>query len=314
MRAPEHPGDIPVVTRRDASRARRRRRRTVALSTGTLAFSLGCAGAWLGPGGGLTALLPSHETPVAAASPSWVDLVRTDGSASRGEDRARLDADAGADTVSGEVDEVPVEELLGDGAASLPVPGAGLDQADAAAGLLSLDVPTKASGTLVVVPGSQPAPGTGTVRTIRIEVEDGLDVDAGRFAATVMETLNDPRGWGHDGSITFARTDGDADLRVVLASPTLVDTLCAPLETVGKVSCGARGAAVLNFLRWVDGSTAWSGDKVGYRQYLVNHEVGHVLGHRHEYCGGRGQLAPLMQQQTGPMSPCLPNSWPAPDA
>ena len=213
-----------------------------------------------------------------------------------------------------EGDALLAQELLGEGVAALPQPGSGLAESDVAAGLLSLDVPRSAGGSLVVVPGSQAAPGPGEVRTIRIEVEAGLDVDLGLFAHTVMSTLNDPRGWGADGSISFARTDGDADLRVVLASPALVDKMCAPLETVGKVSCGIKGHAVLNYLRWVDGSQAWAGDKVGYRQYLVNHEVGHVLGHRHEYCGGAGELAPLMQQQTGSMAPCQPNPWPAQDA
>ncbi len=310
MAALEESGITRAGTRRAAARARRRRRRAV-LTTVAVAVALGAAGGWLGPAGGLERLRPSQPPPLAEPSVDWADLVRSE-SASRSADRAELPSDP-AQEASAEIDDLPDELLLGDGAAELPAPGSGLAESDVAAGLLSLDVPRSAAGALVVVPGAQPAPGPGQVRTIRIEVESGLDVDLGLFAHTVMSTLNDPRGWGADGSITFARTDGDADLRVVLASPDLVDEMCAPLETVGKVSCGIKGHAVLNYLRWVEGSQAWGGDKVGYRQYLVNHEVGHVLGHRHEYCGGAGQVAPLMQQQTGPMAPCLPNPWPAND-
>ena len=91
-----------------------------------------------------------------------------------------------------------------------------------------------------MVPGTDPGPGTGAVRTVRVEVEDGLAVDGPAFAATVMATLNDPRGWGADGSVSFARTDGDAELRVILASPATVDDLCAPLDTGGEVSCGTQ--------------------------------------------------------------------------
>lgn len=64
------------------------------------------------------------------------------------------------------------------------------------AGLLSRDVPTPAPGTCVVVPGSSAAPGSGPVRTVQVEVEDGLPVDGATFADFVLRTLNDPHRWG----------------------------------------------------------------------------------------------------------------------
>lgn len=191
---------------------------------------------------------------------------------------------------------------------------AGLSLADRQAGLLSTAVPTSASGQLVVVPGSEPAPQPDRpVRTVRVEVEAGLDIDPALFAATVMRTLNDPRGWGADGSVSFARTDGEAQIRVVLASPDLVDAMCAPLDTAGKVSCGRNGHAALNHTRWVQ-ATAEHTDRTVYREYLVNHEVGHLLGHPHVTCPGPGQVAPIMVQQTYAVAPCVPNGWPFPDA
>lgn len=194
----------------------------------------------------------------------------------------------------------------------LAIDGAGLTFADRQAGLRSAEVPTSGTGELVVVPGSSPAPAPERpVRTVLVEVEAGLDVDGALFAQMVMATLNDPRGWGADGSVSFARTDGDADIRVVLASPDEVDDLCAPLETVGRYSCGRNGHAALNHTRWVQATPEFA-DRTQYREYLVNHEVGHLLGHPHVECSGPGEVAKIMQQQSVEVHPCVPNGWPFP--
>nr|WP_297425453.1 DUF3152 domain-containing protein [uncultured Actinotalea sp.] len=194
----------------------------------------------------------------------------------------------------------------------VPVPD-GLTVDDVAAGLLSRAVPVSAGGELTVVAGSEPAPlPDRIVRTVRVEVEAGLEVDGPLFARLVMDTLNDPRGWPAEGELTFARTDGEADLRVVLASPQKVDQMCAPLRTLSRYSCGRYGHAALNHTNWVQATEEFA-DLTQYRQYLVNHEVGHLLGRGHEDCGAAGQVAPVMQQQTIRVAPCLPNAWPYPD-
>lgn len=189
----------------------------------------------------------------------------------------------------------------------------GLTQADVDAGMLGTEVVEAASGDLDVVPGVDPGPGTGTVHEVRVEVEDGLPVDGEAFARFVMATLNDERGWGADGSLSFARTDGPADMRVVLASPDKVDEMCAPLRTAGEVSCGRGGHATINFKRWVLATEEFE-DLTTYRHYVVSHEVGHLLGHPHRSCPGAGRLAPVMQQQSYRVAPCVANAWPHPDA
>src|SRR5674476_73665 len=187
------------------------------------------------------------------------------------------------------------------------------DEADLQAGLRSTSTLVVGDGTLDVVPGNVVGPGPGPVRSVRVEVEQGLAVDGPTFAAFVLATLNDPRSWGLNGRMTFARTDGAAEIRVVLASASTVDKLCAPVDTKGVLSCGHDGMAALNFTRWAEGAATYGADRTGYRQYLVNNEVGLLLGHAHAECPGSGQRAPVMQQQTVAVEPCAPNAWPFPD-
>ncbi len=185
---------------------------------------------------------------------------------------------------------------------------------DQLAGLLSHEVPDAGDGTPVVVAGSAAAPGPGTDEvTVAVSVEGGLPADGEAFAAFVLATLNDSRGWPHEG-YTFARTDDPdaADVTVVLASPALTDRLCKPLVTYGKLSCRNGDRSVLTWYRWVQGIPEYADDLTAYRRYLVNHEVGHFLGKGHVSCPAAGALAPVMMQQTKGLDGCARNSWPYP--
>ncbi len=205
-------------------------------------------------------------------------------------------------------------------AAAAPTPAGASPESDAPtgadreAGILRRTVAPSGSGGFDVAPGAVPAPGPGPVRTVRVEVERELPVDRDRFAAFVLTTLNDPRGWGHDGAVSFARTDGDAPITVVLASPATSARLCGALDTDGRLSCRIGPLVVLTFHRWVHGTDEYADNLTGYRQYVVNHEVGHALGRGHERCPGPGRPAPVMQQQTLGLKGCTQNSWPHPEA
>jgi hypothetical protein len=190
-----------------------------------------------------------------------------------------------------------------------------------AGGATAPKVVERGSGTMtgVTVPatalGTPPASG----RTVRwtLETEGGLGVDTTSLATTVATVLADPRGWQTKDGVRFvnvspadAAKGAGVDLRITLASPDTTDRLCAPLQTRGQVSCHNGGRVVLNARRWLLGAEAYGKDVAAYRTYLVNHEVGHGLGHGHAYCGGAGKVAPVMMQQTYGLKGCTAWPWP----
>jgi len=161
------------------------------------------------------------------------------------------------------------------------------------------------------VPGTGQAAGAGPVTAYRVEVEQGLAVDAAAFAAEVEQTLAHPSGWAPAEGVALQRADGPAAaFTVTLASAATTDRLCAPLTTEGKFSCFNGQRAVLNADRWRDGAATYGADLAAYRQYLVNHEVGHALGNRHARCPAPGAPAPVMVQQSVGLDGCAPNPWP----
>jgi hypothetical protein len=170
---------------------------------------------------------------------------------------------------------------------------------------------TVSTGRLAVVAGFSKANGVRDKLTYRVEIEEGLSFNGAVVAAAIHKTLTDARGWQAIHPVSFERTDKpDADLRVILATPTLTDKLCLPLDTGGEVSCRVENRVVLNAKRWMYAVPAYAGQLDLYRSYLVNHEVGHALGHGHSTCTTKNTPAPVMMQQTKGLGGCLPNAWP----
>jgi len=109
--------------------------------------------------------------------------------------------------------------------------------------------------------------------------------------------------------------DETAEYRVIVAEPAEVDRLCLPYDTYGRYSCQNGPVVALNAERWRTATPQWTGDLATYRQMLVNHEVGHLLGMRHPpepQCPVPGRPALVMSQQSTELDGCLPNPWPLP--
>ncbi len=174
------------------------------------------------------------------------------------------------------------------------------------------------AGTVTVVDGTSGVLGSGPLRRFAVEVEDGIAVDGAAFATAVEQTLGDPRSWGAEGRMSFQRVGtaavaaGQYDFKVSLISPGSMETYCPGVGTGGYTSCRYGERAVINLARWATAVPHYEGDVPTYRQYVVNHEVGHVLGNGHVECPGAGQPAPVMLQQTLGLDGCTRNAWPFP--
>ena len=197
-------------------------------------------------------------------------------------------------------------------------PPKGLTQFDASlpTGILPDGGPFTEAGakTWHIVPGTSPKVGEGTTRalTYTVEVEDGIDTASiggdDAIARMISETLANPKSWTHNPQFAFERVDGsypgEPDFRVSLTSPLTVREGCGydiPLEAscYNPAYLESQPRVFLNEARWVRGAVPFQGDIGSYRQYLINHEVGHAIGYQqHEPCGENGALAPVMMQQT----------------
>ncbi|WP_406383185.1 DUF3152 domain-containing protein [Streptomyces sp. NBC_01618] len=150
-------------------------------------------------------------------------------------------------------------------------------------------------------------------KAYRVEVEDGSGVDPDRAAAEIARVLASPRGWSHHGERTFRQVaDGPAGLVIRIATPGTTDAVCerSGLDTHGVVNCRVGTDVMVNLKRWQQGSPEFHGPLADYRALIINHEVGHWLGHGHETCPGRGRPAPAMMQQIYGLKGCVSNAWP----
>lgn len=175
-------------------------------------------------------------------------------------------------------------------------------------------VPSSGPGTFTTAGGGSGTVGRGS-RLLRYEVvvEDGLKQSAADVAKQVEGILADPRGWTADGESAFRRvTGGTPDFVVRLATPGTVDKICGRygLDTGGEVNCSVGKDVVVNLRRWLLATPVYAHDVAAYRALIVNHEVGHFLGHHHVTCPGAGKPAPVMMQQIKGMHGCVPNVWP----
>lgn len=145
-----------------------------------------------------------------------------------------------------------------------------------------------------------------TMKTIRYSINIDADVKypQTKFEEEVAIYLSNPDGWGQ--LYDFVQVDQKPQVVIHLSSP-------AGIQAAGcdnpELSCAQMGGMHmrLNVMRWLKGSAESKLSLEDYRQYLVSHEMGHILGHDHVDCPGHNQPAPIMMQQTLGIGACKAN-------
>jgi len=157
---------------------------------------------------------------------------------------------------------------------------------------------------VIATPGSSAA----ARHTYAIETRGEVSAEQSAFARVARATLSDVRGWSLDGKVRYARTKEDPSVRLVLASPAEVD-LAAPFCSPDW-SCQVGDQVLINDERWRTATPSWPLKLRAYRQYVINHELGHWLGLGHPGCPGSGENAPVMMQQSKGLGECAARVWP----
>lgn len=166
------------------------------------------------------------------------------------------------------------------------------------------------AATRAVQPSAGAKPASGQVVTYSISTRGATSANLDEFAAQVHQTLNDARGWARLG-VSFQQVGSGGSFNLVLSEASQVPTFSSACSA--EWSCRVGVSVIINDARWTGATDAWNGaggSLRDYRHMVVNHEVGHWLGHGHLNCPGAGQLAPVMQQQSIDLQSCAFNPWP----
>ena len=147
-------------------------------------------------------------------------------------------------------------------------------------------------------------------KTFRIVIDEDVSKkyfirNPDQISIAITAYLNDPDGWATHGYF-FDPVEDHEDILIRLSSPRTVTKMCG---LPSGLSCAELGGhnMYLNADRWFRGSIKSGQGVENYRQYLVSHEVGHILGHEHKKCPCSGCKAPIMMQQTLGLNKCVAN-------
>ena len=151
------------------------------------------------------------------------------------------------------------------------------------------------------------------MKTIKVVVTSDEDVvqkysirNPAQIEFFVTAYLNDPDGWSKKGYF-FTPVSANADVIIRLSSPETIGKKCGLPKGLSCAELGGKHM-YLNADRWFHGASKSKLSLDNYRQYMVSHEIGHILGFDHEQCPCKDCPAPIMMQQTKGIGQCKPST------
>lgn len=153
-------------------------------------------------------------------------------------------------------------------------------------------------------------PGQKVTVTYSVTTKGVVTASLVEFKQLANATLNDARGWAGLGAV-FQEVAAGGQFTLVLSEASQLPSFSSGCSV--EYSCNVGRYVVINQDRWLGATSSWNaggGSLRDYRHMVVNHETGHWLGHGHQTCGGAGQPAPVMQQQSISLQGCVFNPWP----
>jgi hypothetical protein len=161
---------------------------------------------------------------------------------------------------------------------------------------------------------TQAVPPASKIITYSVSLDGNVSVPLAEFGALADQTLNDPRGW-YRADVGFQQVAENGQMQLVLAEASRLPSYSPVCSAQWSCQPGYSGLVVINVDRWLGGTDSWAATGLPLRDYqhmVINHEVGHFLGHRDNetVCSAPGALAPIMQQQSMDLRGCQLNPWP----
>lgn len=143
------------------------------------------------------------------------------------------------------------------------------------------------------------------MKTLRykVSIDNNIKRSLKNFKKDIHNILSDKRSW----KVKFINDDMNYDFEIILS----------PAKKIGKI-CSFKGLSCtdmsinkvyINNYRWIKGSKPSKLSLKDYRIYLINHEVGHILGFGH-ITPSKGRKVPVMNQNTLGLKGGLPWMWP----
>lgn len=124
------------------------------------------------------------------------------------------------------------------------------------------------------------------------------------FKKQIRKILENPKTW----CIRFKEDNENPDFIIFLTTDSAINQACK----LRGLSCAdwSKNIIYINNDNWSKGSKKSGLNLEDYRIYVINHEIGHILGIHNHLKPKKGCKVPVMNQSTLGIGKGLPNMWP----